>query len=272
MALRAGYYGVKKRVLDELEQLDGILPADASKDNKLVTRGEIDAIVEANELTGVVNVLKNNLTTGSSDGITYTHNDDDTISLDTGEGSASASTSIYLNNNVPLVKGKTYILDGGENTSNNIVFEVRGYYGNTDKKSIVDVRDGGHKAFTPDYDGYDNIRVRLWVRNATAISNKKIYPTISPAGYYNGDYVQYALTNTELTLSESDQKTTINAIITAATGAADFAAFKAAMEAITPVTRSAKTIEPEAITEELVVEKKTTRKKSTAKADTTEEV
>lgn len=84
--------------------------------------------------------------------------------------------------------------------------------------------------------------------------------------------VPYALTNRELTESAADQKTAINAIITAATSAADFAAFKAAMEAITPVTRSAA---PEAtrevIEEEPVTVKKTTRKKSTAAAETEKE-
>ena len=86
------------------------------------------------------------------------------------------------------------------------------------------------------------------------------------------------MTNKELTVSAADQKTAINAIITAATSAADFAAFKAAMGAITPVTKSLsmaaapeENIKDEI--EEPVVEKKTTtRKKSTAKADTNEEV
>lgn len=45
MALKAGYYGVKKNILDELEQLDGILPAGVSKDNKLATAGDINASV-----------------------------------------------------------------------------------------------------------------------------------------------------------------------------------------------------------------------------------
>ena len=98
-------------------------------------------------------------------------------------------------------------------------------------------------------------------------------------------YELYAMTNqelttsvTELTASAADQKTAINAIIAAATGAADFAAFKAAMGTITPVTRSFQiegTTEPDSRsieTDEQPVKKTTTRKKSTAKADTQEEV
>ena len=89
-------------------------------------------------------------------------------------------------------------------------------------------------------------------------------------------YVPYAMTNRELTDSAAEQKTAINAIITAATGAADFAEFKTAIGAITPVTRSIQATpetreeitEPE---EEPAVKKITTRKKSTAKADTEKE-
>lgn len=80
----------------------------------------------------------------------------------------------------------------------------------------------------------------------------------------NTTYANYALTNYELTQSAADQKTAINAIITAATEAADFAAFKTAMGAITPVTRSLSvegTTEPDAdIPEEKPVTKKTTKK------------
>jgi hypothetical protein len=85
-------------------------------------------------------------------------------------------------------------------------------------------------------------------------------------------YAPYAMTNRELTDSTSDQKTAINAIITAATGAADFAAFKAAMGAITPVTRSL-LLAKEDITEEVkedVEPEKTVNKKRTTKK--TEEV
>lgn len=80
-------------------------------------------------------------------------------------------------------------------------------------------------------------------------------------------YLDPVLTNKALTSSANEQKTAINAIITAATGAADFAAFKTAMGAITPVTRSL-SLTKEDITEEVkedVEPEKTVTKKRTTK-------
>lgn len=120
--------------------------------------------------------------------------------------------------------------------------------------------------------------------NIGSIDESTIHPLLALSK--DTPYAPYAMTNRELTDevatligSAADQKTAINAIITAATGAEDFAAFKTAIGAITPVTRSlSMTAAPEEIAKEVsieepIVEKKTTtRKKSTAKADTTEEV
>lgn len=60
------------------------------------------------------------------------------------------------------------------------------------------------------------------------------------------NYAPYAMTNQQLTTEaatlesvDDAHKTVINGIISAATGAADFAAFKTAMAALTPLTRSA---------------------------------
>ena len=88
-------------------------------------------------------------------------------------------------------------------------------------------------------------------------------------------YAPYSMSNIDLTNAlindESviaDHKTTINAIISAATGAADFAAFKTAMEALTPLTRSVPASDTRSIPEEdpeEVIEEPTTKKRSTKK-------
>lgn len=87
------------------------------------------------------------------------------------------------------------------------------------------------------------------------------------------DYAPYAMTNQQLTGSANEQKTAINAIISAATGAADFAAFKTAMAAISPVTRSAapdtREASPEVIEDDPEPVTKTT--KSSTKKTTTKE-
>ena len=105
---------------------------------------------------------------------------------------------------------------------------------------------------------------------APTISIRYLSFTMADDNY--SEYLDPVMTNKALTLSANDQKTTINAIITAATGAADFAAFKTAMGAITPVTRSL-SLTKEDITEEVkedVEPEKTVTKKRTTKK--TEEV
>lgn len=106
--------------------------------------------------------------------------------------------------------------------------------------------------------------------NKTSISISDIQPlslVVVTGDILPDAYIDYAMTNQELTGSAIDQKTAINAIITAATGAADFAAFKTAMGAITPVTRSIAAPDTRSEVEE--PETKTTR--STKKTTTIKE-
>ena len=101
--------------------------------------------------------------------------------------------------------------------------------------------------------------------------NPKIFkPMIYLASNIVNDYVPFAMTNQQLTDSATDQKTAINAIITAATGAADFAAFKTAMGAITPVTRSlslTKEDMTDEVKEDVEPEKTVTKKRTTKKTE-----
>lgn len=274
MALRAGYYGVKKRVHDELEQLDGILPADASKDNKLVAQTEIDTVYDVIGETGALNLLPDVLITGSPLGVTVT-DDNGVLNLN---GTASSTNNIAITSRtdysnyfyLPIGKyifsaegaksvtvGSTY--NGafkeyarGENTSQ-CVFEIT-----PDTQSDYKLSNG-------------SVLIALYIGLVKdhVYDNEKVYPMILPYGVTNFKYRYNTLTNQQLTNKITTINSTLNAIISAATGAADFAAFKAAMEAITPVTRSAakiEEVEPEEI-EEPKTTKKTTKKTTTTKEE-----
>ena len=111
------------------------------------------------------------------------------------------------------------------------------------------------------------VKLYLYTYQSYGTYDVTIYPQIvSVLNPNTTTFTQFAMTNQQLTASASDQKTAINAIISAATGAADFAAFKTAMSAISPVTRSAAPEERSLDVEEPVVVKKTTRK-STKKTE-----
>lgn len=75
------------------------------------------------------------------------------------------------------------------------------------------------------------------------------------------EYVKPAMTNQDLTARSEETKTTVNGILTAASGASDFAEFKTALAALTPVTRSLnRTASPEDVPEEVIEEKPVTKK------------
>lgn len=255
MALRAGYYGVKRWLWDKLQTMPNRMDA---------AEGEIDTI---ENLTGAKNLFKSNAsTTTDAYGVTWTVDSEDK-NIITVSGTPTGYAPLNMTSYFALPPGD-YILTGSEGctnaTFNTIIFRK----GST----MVESHTFGATEYNKPYKftvsktwDYDNILVTLKrITNGTACSGT-FKVMIRPAAVEDDAYVPFAMTNSQLTGSADDQKTTINAIISAATGAADFAAFKAAMEAITPVTRSAAPAERslEVEEEEPVVVKKTTRKKTT---------
>ena len=281
MALRAGYHGVKRNVLDELEKLDGILPAGVSKDNKLSTQSEINDIWKDNVLTGVHQLMPYDLdtlkllnTNGSwVDNVytygnhTFTVNSDNSITVE-GTGATSFAVAFYLwrpqtINDVKNVVGKNIIMSGVTGGS------ATTYMLSAYRVVSVDGSSGSvYQHSTPDkaFEWKNNCSgtkpfVAFNIESGVTITSTIVKPLLRYAADVSDEFSSYAKTNLELTASAADQKTAINAIIAAATGAADFAAFKAAMGAITPVTRSL-AAPAELTIEEPVTEKKTTRKRA----------
>ena len=267
MALKAGYYGVKKKILDELRKLDGILPAGVSKNNKLATQSEIDNIWTAQAVVGVKNLWPKYVgSSATPQNVTYTADGDGVVSC---EGTSSA-VATWRQGNLTLKAGK-YKLYGGEGL---------GTYNSSSYNALVGLYNPSSSAyFAPDEGTTDTytfetdtvVQPTLKVQSGVDASGYTFKPMIYFADDNNSVFVPNAMTNQELTASAADQKTAINAIIAAATDAADFAAFKTAMGAITPVTRSLsiQASETKSLDPEPEPETKTT-KRSTKKIETTE--
>lgn len=295
MALKAGYYGVKKQVLDELNKINGILPDDVSASNKLATENEINNIWKTNVLTGVHQLIPytlESLKTLNSGGTwadnvytysnhTFTVNSDLSITVAGTEATAGA-IPFYLwrpqnINDVKNVIGKSLIMSGvtGGTTTTYMLTAYR--------VSSVDGASGSvYQHSTPEkvFEWKNNCSgtkpyIAINIERGVTVTSTTVKPLIRYADDVSADFSKYAKTNFELTTdvaeliaSAADQKTTINAIISAATGAADFAAFKTAMEAITPVTRSIQAA-PVILEDEPVQETKTTKRvtKKTTKVE-----
>ena len=181
--------------------------------------------------------------------------------------STSSSKPHY---NIP--DGDWYLKGATADMPNMVRLELAFFDGSTYKKAVRSKNDDLTPKFTINHsvsDGWDTSCCIL-VPNGTVFSAAK---TFKPQISFSADdpYVMFAMTNRSLTLSAVDQRDMINSIISAATGAADFAAFKTAMGAITPATRSLalseKTLDAPELTEDEPIVKKTTTRKATKKTE-----
>ena len=244
MALRSGYYGLKTKILNKVNKWDQIV---FPRDEQAVL--------------GAKNLLKNDLASQTLHACVITVNDDKTVSF---ANAPNNDLWLTVNNNIRLSAGK-YILNGCPNgggvTKYFLRFVVRDAGDTANEETYYDYGTGTEFEITSTTAGRKCVcSIYIKSRQSTGFTYK---PMLS---YDGGEYVPYAMTNRELTSSAADQKTAINAIITAATGAADFAAFKTAMGAITPVTRSLnRTASPEDVPEEVIEEEKPVTKKTTKK-------
>lgn len=243
MALRAGYYGIKKGLLNKLGQ---------------IAYGW-DQLFNDLNLLGGKNLLNPNLKiTETNAGITYTTKTDGSINM---VGTTTA-TSIYRWN-VTLQPGK-YVLHGRLSSSIwvGLYRSPSGYAYSTASEDDVEFELTNAESF--------QFTVRVGHPNVIESPGLDIYPMIYYKGISDVSYAPYALSNHLLSMESEDQKTAINAIINAATGAADFAAFKTAMGAITPVKRSLSLTKKditEEVKEDVEPEKTVTKKRTTKKTE-----
>lgn len=268
MALRAMYKGIKKVLAPLIIKRPGELAIDQDALNT-----ELNIVFfPRNEqaVLGAKNFYYMADNTATSNGITYTVSDN----ILTISGQATADSYSQIAREIFMPKGE-YIINGlSGGSAQTYYIDILNHLGNVRLARLTD----GDVALSLAQDTYLDVypNVKSGVDLSTVITVKIM---IRLATDHDTTYVPYAMTNKELTdrvaelaTSAADQKTAINAIITAATGAADFAAFKTAMGAITPVTRSL-SLTKEDITEEVkedVEPEKTVTKKRTTKK--TEEV
>lgn len=278
MALRAGYKGFKKLISPLILNRPGTIEIDSDALNAELNEVFFPRSEQA-EL-GAKNLNGTKYSSGTSHLVVFTVNADGTV---TANGTASGGDAELGNTGTEAFTAPfdaQVILSGGVSTNAHIY-----PYDRTDNARPYTDSSKTTRATGQNATGTKNVSfwmekghvytMALRVTNGTAVENIVFKPMLRLASDPDVTFVPYAETNAELTSdvttlegSADDQKTAINAIIAAATGAADFAAFKTAMGAITPVTRSAAPqATREVIEEESVTTKKTTRKKSTATAD-----
>lgn len=145
------------------------------------------------------NLLKNTANTATINGVTFTVASDGKVNVNTGSGTATAHAQIELNANIPLKSGVEYTVTSSQTMTTNLQMSVQAYNGNTYVKHLASLNENGNtKNFTPDYNGYDNIRAFIWVRSGSSISNQLISPMIRLSSIADNTFVPYIPDNTEL--------------------------------------------------------------------------
>ena len=262
MALRAGYYGIKRFLRDKLEMIAGTYDETIKS---LFPRSE-QAVLGAKNITGTKYV------SGTDHSVVWRANSDGSITAVSGTATGDNAQNGLANPFTAPFTSPVSLTGGVDSHIYLFPYDVtdssRPY---TDSSKTTRVS-GSQYGDTPlsfyMEKGHKYSIIARVVQNYSA-DNNTLYPLITVASDTDYTYEPYAMTNKELTDSAADQKTAINAIITAATGAADFAAFKTAMGAITPVTRSL-SLTKEDITEEVKEaepEKTVTKKRTTKKTE-----
>lgn len=172
--------------------------------NKELTK-QVAPIDDMNNILGAKNLLPNKATTQVVNGITYTVNEDGSITAD---GTATSDASLYLAGVQSLglfnfKKGQYILSDGNNGYSNEIYMQIHKY--ESPYTSYGGTRNGA-KTFTLSEDV--NVVVRIFIANGVTVSNLTFKPMIRPASIKDDTYVPYVLTNRELTYMSLKQITT----------------------------------------------------------------
>lgn len=264
MALKAGYHGIKNNMINRIKKLpdtiDALVESFVKNTDVLVndTVGWIgkNLIVFPYEVESFPN---------TNHGVVFNLGDEKRIVASSGTATGG-NTNLALTSRLEtsahclkLPKGK-YVLNGNPKgksnhdfylfaaTTLNNAYSAIGTTQDTDSL-IIDVDDAMMESR-----GYAPIAIYVVVREGIVANGEIFEPMLRKIGVIDDTYEPYHETVDEM----------LSAIITAATDAADFAAFKTAMGAITPVTRtlalSEKTLDAPELTEDEPIVKKTTRK------------
>lgn len=150
-------------------------------ENEVITRSTLTAH----------NLLPNTAKTTSVNGVTFTVNEDGTVTASTGAGTATASAYLYLPNTIDLdlIDGQQYILSGLSSNGSSSTFDIGiGNYGNS----------GSGKELTFTYNKNVNGQIFFRVYNGASV-NVTFSPMIRLATDADATYRPFAMTNKQLT-------------------------------------------------------------------------
>lgn len=178
--------------------------------------------LNAQGVLGAKNLLPNNATSQTINGVAFTVNDDGSVRVN-GTATANADFAIVEISDAFAPPAGEYIISrGGVSSQTNVQLYVNLFNGSTRVRQITNLYSDNKCKFTLNYDGYDRINIGIWIDNGKTVSNFIIYPMLRFASDPDDTYVPYAMTNRELT----EEKINIADLKTVVSASSDFADFK----------------------------------------------
>lgn len=146
---------------------------------------------------GAKNLLRPTLTTFTTNGVTFTVNEDKTITVN-GTATADIYCPVFNREYAPELSQGSYLLSGGVAETTNYKFYLQERNaGNTDwGRAYYDTTGEGVQ-----YDRTTDVRyaVFIWVKSGATLNNVKFYPMITLASDTDRTYAPYVMTNKKLT-------------------------------------------------------------------------
>jgi hypothetical protein len=162
---------------------------------KAFVNGEVEDVYEVMGQNGAKNLLPNNATSQVKNGVTFTVNDDGSITV---SGTASATAIVELNTEIGLDSTKEYILSGCPSGGSENGYRLDAYEHTAGVGGIGN--EYGNGIFVRNK---SSIVVRIRVGNGTAITTPITFkPMLRLASDTDSTYQPYAETNQQLTANK----------------------------------------------------------------------
>ena len=171
-----------------------------AKTNQQLTEDKAEQI-EVNDIVNILgakNLLPNNATTQTINGVTFTVNSGD--GSVTANGTASGGDAQFTLSTGNLIKKGTYILSGCPSGGKEGDTAKYALYLNNNGTIYNDYGDGVVITFASDV---SNVTLAFGVANGQTVDGT-VGPMLRPANIVNDDYAPYAMTNRELTNQKID--------------------------------------------------------------------
>ena len=148
-------------------------------------------VKDMNNVYGAKNLLPNNAASQTINGVTFTVNDDGSV---TANGTAAQVTQFPIIDNFLILKAGNYILSTENNIPTDVYFSI--YITGQGWKDITN--DANSIEFSKNSD-IQITTCRLYIANGVTLSNLTFYPMIRLASITDDTYEPYAKTNQQLT-------------------------------------------------------------------------